>query len=99
MHEARAVEQHIDGADARRATLDGRGIAHIQHGGLDGVVLGGQRDESLLVDVRGVHARTFPRHGEGRGAADTLARRRDEHRFLSESFTHVVVASPRARLR
>ncbi len=74
MHITRAVAQHVDGAELLRERLDRRAVSHVE----PPVARALQALQGHLVDVGRGHRRPFAHKGLRYGAADPLARRRDE---------------------
>lgn len=85
MHEARAIEQHVDGADRIGERVDRRAVAHVEHARIERAVA-----QRVDADVRRDHARTLAREPLGRRAADALRGGRDERRLASQSCFHIL---------
>jgi hypothetical protein len=80
VHNAGAIEQHVQWWQAGHQALDGGLVQHIQHGGAH-VGDAFKSFQQLRVEVGGDHLCAFSGHGQHAGAPDALAGGGDEGGF------------------
>ncbi len=93
MHEARAVEQHIDRADLGGDLAYRRFVGDIQNAGLDSLIF--QLGKRFCVDIGRPHPGAFACKGERRSASDTLPGRGDECDLAFKPACHGIPLRPR----
>ena len=90
MHEARRVEQHVDGPEPLRQRLDGGRVARVELDALgDARLL--QPGHRRLVEVAGDHLGALARESDRRRPADAGARGRAEGELALEPIRHSCV--------
>ncbi len=83
MHDAGAVEEHVDRAGLADDGGDGRIVQHVEDAGGDTALVGKAR-EGPRVDIRGKHRRAGALEGERGRPPDALPRRRHQNGLAFE---------------